>query len=318
MILPNWFPSLMERDVLTLYAVFTLGLLLVTFVVLLFMQKIMGKNVASLWNIVRGWLIMLPLVFVVMLLGRVVIILGVSLLSLYGFREFARATGLSAHRSINGIVYLGILAVAVSALMRDQRTGELGAYGFFMALPTFVVGLILIVPVLQNRYEGQLQPVALGIMGFIYFGWMFGHLGFLANSTHADNYLLYLVFAVELNDVTAFNFGRLFGRHKLRDQISPNKTVEGALGALGVSMCLPWLLSFSLPLFSPLQLILSGLIVGIGGQLGDLTISFIKRDVGIKDMGTSIPGHGGLLDRIDSLVFVASLFFHMTRYFRLL
>jgi phosphatidate cytidylyltransferase len=126
---------------------------------------------------------------------------------------------------------------------------------------------------------------------------------------------LYLVFAVELNDVAAFTCGRLFGRHPLRRTISPKKTWEGSLGALAVSLVLPWLLHFSFPHFGPLQCILTGLIVGIGGQLGDLSISVIKRDLGVKDMGALIQGHGGILDRIDSLIFVAPLFLHMARYF---
>jgi phosphatidate cytidylyltransferase len=72
---------------------------------------------------------------------------------------------------------------------------------------------------------------------------------------------------------------------------------------------------FSFPEFTPSELILTGVIVGIGGQLGDLSISVIKRDIGIKDMGALIEGHGGVLDRVDSLIYVAPLFFHMTRYF---
>jgi phosphatidate cytidylyltransferase len=152
-------------------------------------------------------------------------------------------------------------------------------------------------------------------LGFIYLGWMFSHVGFLANSPHAYGYLLFLFLAVEGNDVAAFTSGKLFGRHKLREEISPNKTWEGSLGALAVSMALPWFMWFSFPHFGPLQLVLTGLIIGIGGQLGDLTISMIKRDVGVKDMGALIPGHGGLLDRIDSLIFVGPLFFHMVRWF---
>ena len=108
--------------------------------------------------------------------------------------------------------------------------------------------------------------------------------------------------AVELNDVAAFTFGRLFGRHPLRSNISPKKTWEGSLGALAVSLALPWGLRFSFPQFSACELILAGIIVGVGGQLGDLSISVIKQNLGIKDMGTLLEGHGGILDRIDSLI----------------
>jgi phosphatidate cytidylyltransferase len=152
-------------------------------------------------------------------------------------------------------------------------------------------------------------------VGFVYVGWMFGHLGFLANADHAYAYILYLLVAVELNDVAAFTFGKLFGRHKLRSNISPKKTWEGALGALAVSMALPWAFRSTLPHFGVAPLLWTGLIVGVGGQLGDLSISVIKRDVGIKDMGATIPGHGGILDRIDSLIYTVPLFFHMVNYY---
>ena len=118
-----------------------------------------------------------------------------------------------------------------------------------------------------------------------------------------------------MNDVAAFTCGRLFGRHKFRSEISPNKTWEGALGALAVSMALPWALRFSFPHFGPWQLILTGVIVGVGGQLGDLSISVIKRDLGVKDMGAVIPGHGGILDRVDSLIYTAPLFLHMADFY---
>ena len=84
---------------------------------------------------------------------------------------------------------------------------------------------------------------------------------------------------------------------------------------MAIAMAVPWMLRFSFPHFGTPELLLAGLIVGVGGQLGDLTISFIKRDIGVKDMGAVVPGHGGILDRIDSLIFVAPLFFHMVRWF---
>src|SRR5206468_9096128 len=144
------------------------------------------------------------------------------------------------------------------------------------------IAVILAVPVARNRAQDQLRPLALAIVGFVYFGWMFGHLAFLANSAHAYSYLGYLVLAVELNDVAAYTCGKLFGRHPLRSNISPKKTWEGAIGALALSMLLPWALLFTFPHFEARDCLLAGLIVGIGGQLGDLVVSVIKRDLAIK------------------------------------
>jgi len=183
-----------------------------------------------------------------------------------------------------------------------------------MALPVFVTAGLLAVPVLRNHARGQLRAVALAIVGFVYFGWMFGHVAFLANARHAYAYLLYLLFAVELNDVAAFLAGKLFGRHALRSNTSPKKTWEGSLGALAVSLALPWVLWFTFPHLGPQDLLAAGLIVGVGAQLGDLAVSVLKRDLGVKDLGSLIPGHGGILDRTDSLIYVAPLFFHYLRY----
>ena len=209
----------------------------------------------------------------------------------------------------------GIVALGLATLVSDPRLGIQGWYGLYMAMPVFVIATILLGPVLRNQTDGQLQRIALAIFAFVYFGWMFMHVGFLANSAHAYAYLLFLLLAVEANDIAAYIAGRLFGKRPLREAISPKKTVEGSLGALTVSLALPWLFWPVFPHFTPPQLVLIGAIIGVGGQLGDLVVSTIKRDIGIKDMGTAIRGHGGILDRIDSLIFVAPLFFHTVRWF---
>jgi phosphatidate cytidylyltransferase len=275
------------------------------------------KELGPIWQTYRSWLVMAAIGLLVIFAGRMAVIGGVALLSILGFKEFARVSGLSRDWWMTGAVYAGIVAVGVASFMPEPRGQEPGAgwYGLFVAVPVFAIAVILLIPILRNRARGELQKMSLSIVGFIYMGWMFGHLGFLANAVNAYGFLCYVIFATELNDVSAFTFGRLFGRHPLRSEISPNKTWEGALGAVTVSMILPWLLRFSFPFFGATQLILTGLIVGLGGLLGDLSISVIKRDIGTKDMGAAIPGHGGILDRIDSLVYVAPLFMHMAGYY---
>jgi len=298
-----------------LYVLIAAVVLIVACAILSLLRWGLRKDVASIWHTYRSWLIMAPLVIGLIWLGRIATIIGFSLIAIVGFKEFARATGLYRDWWMTGTVYLGIVAVALTALFPHPRGGPPGWYGLFMTAPVYVIALLLLVPIILNRTAGQLQSLALAILGFLYIGWMFSHFPFLANSNQPYAYLLYLVFAVQLNDVAAFTFGKLFGRHTFRSNISPNKTWEGALGALAVSMALPWLLRGTFPHFGPVQLILSGLIVGIGGQLGDLSISIIKRDIGVKDMGALIPGHGGVLDRIDSLIYTAPLFLHMVDYF---
>ena len=307
------FSAAISNDIFLTYVMVIVGLLAVAGLVLGLMTAL-GKNVSSVWRTYRGWLVMVPLVLGTILLGRTATIVGVALLAMFGFKEFARATGLYEDWWLTGLVYLAIVVLGVASFVSDPRLNYPGWFGLFITLPAYVAAAILLVPILRNRSKGQLQQVALAIVGFLYFGWMFSHLGFLANTNYAYGYILYLVFAVEINDIAAFTCGKLFGKHKLRENISPNKTIEGAIGAIFISLLVPWMLWFSFPHFEPWDLVLVGLIVGIGGQLGDLVISYIKRDIGIKDMGVLIQGHGAILDRVDSMIFVAPIFFHVIRW----
>ena len=305
----------LTSDVFRIYAGVVLGLLILGGLLIAVLRWGFRRDVGHAWQSYTSWLVMIPIVVLTIFAGRVPIIILLSLLAIFAFKEYARATGLYRDWLMTGTVYLGIVAVGVVSVMYDPNTNDPGWYGLFAILPAYVIAAIMVIPILRNRSQGQLQAISLAILGFLYIGWMFGHLAFLANSKDAYVYLLYLIFAVELNDVAAYTFGKLFGRHPLRSNISPKKTWEGSLGALAVSMALPWILRFSFPQFSTLELILTGLIVGITGQFGDLSMSVIKRDLGIKDMGTLIRGHGGILDRIDSLIYVTPLFFHMVRWF---
>ena len=282
-----------------------------------FLRFVLKKETESMFKTYWSWILMAGIGLIVVFLGRVPTIIGVTLLAIFAFKEFARASGLYRDWWMTGAGYAGIITVGIASLISHPRGEEPGTgwYGFFVAVPVFAIALILIIPILRNRARGELQRMSLAVVGFIYIGWMFGHLGFLANARNAYGFVCFIIFATALCDVAAFTFGKIFGHHPLRSEISPNKTWEGAVGAFVVAMILPWLLRFSFPFFGVRELILTGLIVGIGGQLGDLSISVIKRDIGTKDMAATIPGHGVILDRIDSLIYAAPLFLHMAGYY---
>ena len=130
--------------------------------------------------------------------------------------------------------------------------------------------------------------------------------------------LLLLLVSVELNDVFAYLSGKTLGRRKLAPNTSPNKTIGGAVGAMLLTTGLVMLLGR--PVFAATEMSSWGVLAGLGlvlsvaGQLGDLMLSSIKRDIGVKDMGVTLPGHGGLLDRFDSLLLAAPAFFHYVGY----
>ena len=293
------------------YVVLIFGLLALSAAILSGITWGLKRPVPKVWQIWRSWVVMAPLALLVVGLGREATIVGVTLLAIFGFKEFARATGLYRDWGMTGIVYLAIIATCAAAMWPDWDSGgtQPGWWGAFQAMPALAIVLIVLTPIVRDRTQGLLQAVALATLGFMLVGWMFGHLGFLANSAHAYGYIAFVVFAVEICDISAYTFGKLLGRRPLRSNISPRKTWGGGLGALAVAMALPWALGLSFPPpFDWRAKVLAGFIVGVGGQIGDLTISLIKRDLGVKDMGALIPGHGGILDRIDSLIVVAPLF----------
>src|SRR5205823_5389089 len=177
-----------------------------------FLRVVLKKDTALMFRTYWSWLAIAGLGLVFVFAGRITTIAGVTLLAIYAFKEFARASGLYRDWWMTGAVYVGIIAVGIASLMPQPHGLEPGTgwYGFFVAVPVFAIALILLVPILRNRARGELQRMSLGIVGFVYIGWMFGHLGFLANAANAYGYVIYVVFATELNDIAAFTFGRLF------------------------------------------------------------------------------------------------------------
>lgn len=279
------------------YISIVLGVLASAAILLVLLQFVFRIELGNIWKTYRSWVVMAPLVALVIFAGRIPFLLGVTAVSLRAGQEFTQVSGLVRDRWMSGAVYAAILLTA------------------FGCAPIFGLALFFVVPVLRNHVDGELRLLSFGMIAFVLLGWMFGQLGFFASTPNAYGYLCYVIFATEVTDVSAFVFGKMFGRHPLRSQISPRKTWEGALGGLAVALVLPWLLRFSFPFFGTGELILAGLIVGVGAPLGDLSLSVIKRELGAKDWGTTLPGHGGVLDRIDSLIFVVPLFMQMTEYY---
>ena len=118
----------------------------------------------------------------------------------------------------------------------------------------------------------------------------------------------------ESNDIAQYLWGKSCGRRKVVPKVSPGKTLEGLVGGVITTMIASLIIGPLLTPLNTLQALLAGLLIGISGFCGDVVMSAIKRDIGVKDSGKLLPGHGGLLDRIDSLIFTAPVFFYFIRY----
>lgn len=165
--------------------------------------------------------------------------------------------------------------------------------------------------VFTGRVDGSIIKVSGGSLLFLYPVYSLSHLILFLDTRAGRNALLFLLLCVWVCDSAAYYVGSTLGRRKLAPAISPNKTVAGAvggvLGAAGMSVVLkmvnlvPWPLGFALG---------TGLAIAVLAQMGDLAESMVKRDAGVKDSGSLIPGHGGMMDRVDALLFTVPVFYY--------
>jgi phosphatidate cytidylyltransferase len=259
----------------------------------------------------RSWYVLAAAMIFPILLGAAWVCGFFLLLSLFCFREYSKATGLNASRTSMISVVIAILLTYFAVLDHWM--------GFFTASWALGTCLIAVMSLLPDDPKGYIQRVSLAVIGFLLFGGSLGHLAFLSNDPLFRPILLWILLCTELNDVYAYMAGKAFGRRKLLPQTSPSKTRAGAVGAIILTTMTVVLMGRCVFHGTPIamwhHLLMLGFLISFLGQCGDLVVSSIKRDLGVKDMATVIPGHGGLLDRFDSLLIVAPVVFHYLNYF---
>ncbi|WP_396133588.1 phosphatidate cytidylyltransferase [Chamaesiphon sp. OTE_75_metabat_556] len=193
---------------------------------------------------------------------------------------------------------------------------------FLIFVPVYTFLFLPMRMVIAGETQGFLKAIGTLHWGLMLTVFSLGHLAYLLMLPDRGNpiagsagLVLYLVFLTEINDIAQYIWGKSLGRHPVTPTVSPNKTWEGLIGGILTTTSLaiaiaPWLTPFDW-----IHALGVGLIISCAGFIGDVTISALKRDLGVKDSGNIIPGHGGILDRIDSLTYTAPLFFHFTVYF---
>lgn len=278
---------------------------------LLSRSGISSEQISRFWIRWKTWLVMAPLVIAPILLGAAWTILGVGLLSLLCYREYARATGLFREKLISLTIVVSILLVTFATLDNWYR--------LFMALTPISIVLILTVALFPDRPQGYIQRTALAVLGFVLFGHGLGHLGHLANDADYRPLILLVLVAAETNHFVTYLMGKSLRQRPLYPNSCSKVTGAGTLCSLVVTTAVVVGLGRSVFAGTVLSawhhLLTLGILISVVGLLGVLIFASIKRDLGIKDFDVTVPGHGGLLDRFDSLVPIASVVFHYVNYF---
>ncbi len=252
-------------------------------------------------RILTGLILAILLVLVVFS-NAYVITAAIVIISGVGLYEFYKATGLKRH---TGLCTLGYLA-GLAAVLRQYIPENCG----MLVIYIFMLGLFLIM--LKEHKNVSVTDTGLVVFSVIYIPLF---LSTLIGIYQLDNgiYYLWLVFiGAFMTDTFAYFSGYFFGRHKLCPDISPKKTIEGSIGGSFCSIAVVLLYGllidkgFGVEL-SYTKLAILGLLIAVISQVGDLTASIIKRKYGVKDYGSLFPGHGGVLDRLDSIIAVAPL-----------
>ena len=270
-------------------------------------------TVANLNARLRAWWVIISVCAAALLSGTVGASLLFGLASFWALREFLTLTPSRAgdHRALFWVFF--IITPLQYYLVAVQW------YGLFIILiPVYAFLFIPMRMAICGECENFLERAARTQWGLMVCVYCVSHAPALLMLPLGRNggarLLLFFLLVVQSSDVFQYICGKLFGRHPIAPRVSPNKTWEGFLGGIGSATALGTALWWATP-FNPWQAAGLSLIVTLLGFAGGLTMSAIKRDRGVKDYGTLIQGHGGVLDRMDSICFAAPVFFHLTRYY---
>ncbi|MFZ2950721.1 MAG: phosphatidate cytidylyltransferase [Desulfuromonadaceae bacterium] len=184
------------------------------------------------------------------------------------------------------------------------------------AVGLLFVGFSLLFLFRLRTIDTAAREVAFALLAFIYIPFLLMHLILLRQTPFGVQWLLVIMLIVMTNDSAAYYTGSAFGKHRLYPLVSPKKSIEGAVGGLVGSLCGTLLAKFTFfPQLTFSDAAVTALVIGMVGQAGDLFESLLKRSFNVKDSGTIIPGHGGVLDRLDSILFAAPITYYYVLFF---
>ena len=266
-------------------------------------------------RIISALIFALVLLVILVINNPIVDTLFITILSLIGVYEYNKAFKDALYNPISWIGYIGCLSIfAIGDLIQD----DLKISAIRIVLPIFLIAMFAYI--LFTNLKRSVIDIAISILSVLCIPFLFSYIKQILVMDNGRILIWFVILGAFASDTFAYFIGSKFGKKKLCPNISPKKTVEGAIGGIiGVLISYTLLMLIANTFFSMnfeiLHIIISAIIASIAGQIGDLSFSAIKRFCKIKDFGTIIPGHGGILDRFDSILFVAPIIYVLLYFF---
>lgn len=296
---------------------FTFAILVLSTVIVAMLRRAKPQtDFGELARRVRSWWVMAGVFFTAILVDPRISLVFFALLSFWALKEFF--TLMETRRADHRALFWAFAAIPVQFTLVG-----VGWYGMFVLfIPVYMFLFLPLRLALAGEPRGFVRSVSQIQWGLMAFVFGLSHLGHLlwfneplrGEGVDGRTLVLFLVFVTEMSDVLQYVFGKLFGRHRILPTISPNKTWEGFIGGVVAASLLSLVIRFLTP-FPVLETLGVALLITVTGFFGGVVMSAVKRDVGVKDFGAVIPGHGGVLDRVDGLCYAAPVFFHYVRFF---
>jgi phosphatidate cytidylyltransferase len=279
---------------------------LVALGILCFVFRNRSTHTQAAWASIQSWLIAAPIVLGIMGLSTIWPLVLLTLVAIQGSKTFFQMIGMYHRSNFVWTTYLFICALAY-CIHADLREA-------YNVMPMIFCGAICLIPILRNSAKQMIQYMSLSLLCFSFLGWSLLHLGWLWQLKHGPYMVIYLFLLTEACDNLYLFLSRQFGHINLFSRISPRRNLEGFSVAFVLTILLAWAMRHLLPIRSESFWIASGVVAAVGGSLGDLTLSVIRRDLGIKDVGAFIIGRGDLLSVLDRMIFVAPIFYYVMAY----
>ncbi len=276
--------------------------------------KFPQKDYTELRQRIQSWWWMVAILFFALVFSKTTAIILFALISYLALKEFLSIV--PSRPADRRVIFWAYIIIPF-----QYYWAATSWYGMFIIfIPVYVFLFLPMRMVLVGETKGFIRSAGVLHWAIMLTVFCLSHIAYLLVLEDKNpqagpiGLVLFLVIMTQLNDVSQYIWGKLFGKHKIIPKVSPNKTWEGFLGGLVTITILSGLVA---PILTPLGFaygLLAGLIISSSGFIGDVVISSVKRDLQIKDSGSLIPGHGGILDRMDSMMFTAPLFFHFLYY----